>query len=46
MLPTKFWFIWPNGFKGEDLKKINQSESRIACEAVFVNRSGQNDQSL
>jgi hypothetical protein len=18
MLPTKFWFIWPNGFRGED----------------------------
>jgi hypothetical protein len=21
MLPTKYWFIWPSGFRGEDLKK-------------------------
>ena len=21
MLPTKFWFIWPSAFRGEDLKK-------------------------
>jgi hypothetical protein len=21
MLPTKFWFIWPNGFRGEDFFK-------------------------
>ena len=27
-------------------KKIDQSESRIACGAMFVNRSGQNEQSL
>jgi hypothetical protein len=25
MLPTKFQFIWPSGFRGEDLKKIGQS---------------------
>jgi hypothetical protein len=30
MLPTKFRFIWPSGFRGEDLKKIGQSETRIA----------------
>jgi hypothetical protein len=30
MLPTKFQFIWPSGFRGEDLKKIGQSETRIA----------------
>jgi hypothetical protein len=28
---TKFRFIWPSSFKGEDLKKIDQSETRIAC---------------
>ena len=21
MLPTKFWFIWPSGFRGEESKK-------------------------
>jgi hypothetical protein len=31
MLPTKFWFIWPSGFRGEDLLENNQSETRIAC---------------
>jgi hypothetical protein len=29
MLPTKFWFIWSSGFRGEDFKKIGQSETRI-----------------
>jgi hypothetical protein len=32
MLPTKFWFIWQSGFKGEDLKKIGQSKTEIACD--------------
>jgi hypothetical protein len=31
MLPTKFRFIWPSGFRGEDFKKIGQLETRIAC---------------
>jgi hypothetical protein len=31
MLPAMFWFIWPSGFRGGDLKKIGQSETRIAC---------------
>jgi hypothetical protein len=31
MLPTKFWFILPSGFRGEDFLEINQSETRIAC---------------
>jgi hypothetical protein len=31
MLPTKFQFIWPSGFKGEDFLEINQPEIRIAC---------------
>jgi hypothetical protein len=30
MLPTKFRFIWPSGFR-EDFLKINQSETRMAC---------------
>jgi hypothetical protein len=31
VLPTKFRFIWPSGFRGEDFLEINQSETRIAC---------------
>ena len=46
MLPTKFRFIWLSGFSGEVFKKINQSETRIAVIAIFVNRSGRNVQSL
>jgi hypothetical protein len=47
MLPTKFRFIWPSGFRGEDNLKINQSETRMAFGGhVFFNRSGQNEQSL
>jgi len=29
MLPSKFRFIWPNGFRG-DLLEIAQPETRIA----------------
>ena len=31
MLPNKFCFIWPGGFRGEDCLEINQSETRMAC---------------
>ena len=31
MLPTKFRFIWPSGFRGEDFLETSQSETRIAC---------------
>jgi hypothetical protein len=31
MLPTKFWFIWQSGFRGEDFLEITQSETRIVC---------------
>jgi hypothetical protein len=31
VLPTKFRVIWPIGFRGEDFKKIDQLETRIAC---------------
>jgi hypothetical protein len=31
MLPTKFRFILPSGFGGEDFLKIGQSGTRIAC---------------
>jgi hypothetical protein len=29
LLPTKFRFIWPSGFRGEDFLEINQSETRM-----------------
>ena len=45
MLPTKFRFIWPSGF-GEDLKKSANQKQELPVVAMFVNRSGQNEQSL
>ena len=30
MIPTKFQFIWPSGYR-EDFLEINQSETRIVC---------------
>jgi hypothetical protein len=30
MLPTKFCFFWPSGFRGEDFLDIDQSETIIA----------------
>ena len=46
MLPTKFRFIWPSGFGGEDLKKSTNQKQELPVAAMFVNGSGQNMQSL
>jgi hypothetical protein len=46
MLPTKFRFIWPSGFRGEDLKKLANQKQELPMAAMFVNGSGQNEQSL
>jgi hypothetical protein len=56
MLPTKFRYIWPNGFRGEEflksasfrgeefLKSTNQKQKSPVV-AMFVNGSGRNEQS-
>jgi hypothetical protein len=46
MLPTKIWFIWCNGFRGEDLKKSVNQKQELPVVAMFVNGSGRNKQSL
>ena len=46
MLPTKFRFIWPSGFGGEDLKKLANQKQELPVAAMLVYRSGQNEQSL
>jgi hypothetical protein len=46
MLPTKFLFIWPSGFRGEDLKKSVNQKQEWPVAAMFVNGSGQNEQSF
>ena len=43
MLPTKFQFIWPSGFRGEDLKKSSNQKQKLPVTAMFVNRSERNE---
>ena len=46
MLPTKFRFIWPNSFRGKDFKKSANQKQELPVAVMFVNGSGQNEQSL
>jgi hypothetical protein len=46
MLSTKFWFIWPSGFRGEDFQKSTNQKQELPMAAIIGNRSGQNEQSL
>ena len=46
MLHTKFRFIWPSGFRGEDFFKSANQKQELPMAAMFVNGSGQNEQSL
>jgi hypothetical protein len=39
MLPTKFRFIWPSGFRGEDFKKsANQKQELLWWPYLLVDR--------
>jgi hypothetical protein len=40
MLPTKFQFIWPGGFRGEDFKKLANQKQKLPVAAMFGNVSG------
>jgi hypothetical protein len=46
MLPTKFRFVWQNGFRGEDFFKSANQKQELLVTAMFVNGSGQNEHSL
>jgi hypothetical protein len=46
MLPSRFQFIWPYGFRGEEFKKSANQKQESPVVAMFVNESGQNEQSL
>jgi hypothetical protein len=46
MLPTKFRFIWPSSFRGEDFKKSANQKQELPVAAMFVNGLGQNEHSL
>jgi hypothetical protein len=46
MLPTKFRFIWPSGFREEEFKKSANQKQESPVVAMFVNGLGRNEQSL
>ena len=46
MLPTKFRFIWPNGFRGEEFKKSANQKQESPVAVMFVTGSGRNEHSL
>jgi hypothetical protein len=46
MLPTKFRFIWPSGFRGEDLKQSANQKQELPMAAMLVNGSGKNEHFL
>ena len=46
MPPTKFWFICPSSFRGEDFQKLTNQKQELPMAAMFVNRSVRNEQSL
>jgi hypothetical protein len=46
MLLTKFRFIWPSGFRGEDFKKSANQKQELSMAAMFIKGSELNEQSL
>jgi hypothetical protein len=46
MLPTKFRYIWPNSFRGEEFFKSANQKQESPVVVMFVNGSGWNEQSL
>ena len=46
MLPTKFRFIWPRGFREEDFFKSANQKQELPMSAMFVNESELNEQYL
>jgi hypothetical protein len=44
MLPTKFRFIWPSGFRGEEFFKSANQKQELAMAGMFVNGSKRNEQ--
>jgi hypothetical protein len=39
MFPTKFRFIWPSGFRGEDFFKSTNQKQELPMVAMFVDVS-------
>jgi hypothetical protein len=45
MLPTKFRFIWPSGFREEDFLKSANQKQELPMAVMFANESELNEQS-
>jgi hypothetical protein len=43
MLSTKFRFIWPSGFRGEDFLESANQKQELPVVAMFVNGSGRTE---
>jgi hypothetical protein len=43
MVPTKFRFIWPSGFREEDFFKSANQKKELPTAAMFVNESKLNE---
>jgi hypothetical protein len=46
MHPTKFQFIWPNGYRREEFLKSANKKEESPMAAMFVNGSQGNEHSL
>ena len=46
MLPTRFRIIWQSGFRGNYFQKSTNQKQELQVAAIFVNGSGQNEQTL
>jgi hypothetical protein len=46
VLPTKFRFIWPSSFRGEDLKKSVNQKQELPVVAMFVKTAWPNEPKL
>jgi hypothetical protein len=46
MLPTKFRFIWPSGFRGENFLKSANQKQKLPMVAMFVYGLELNEQTL
>ena len=38
MLPTKLWFIWPNGFRGEEFYQPIRNKNRLWWPCLLTDR--------
>ena len=43
MLPTKYRFIWPSGYRREEFFKSANQKQESPVAAMFVNGSGRNE---